>query len=170
MTNVQAAAGNGNSGPSGRPRGSKNKRAPLKVGDIALEIGFKGFEKVKEKHGRAFTPKLACRVIEHMRKVGGGEEEIPKELQEFANRKRPGRAISGPMTAAKSGDVRPYTVSAQGRIGLSVDTIGGESGKQVYAGFDDEIIVISKRKLGEDLFITKIDGSIVITREPPADA
>jgi hypothetical protein len=170
MTDAQLASGNSTSKPTGRPHGSKNKRAPLKVGEIALEIGFKGFDKVKEKYGRSFTPKLACRVIEHMQKVGDGEEEIPSALQEFANKKRPGRTISGPMTAAKPGDSRPYTVSSQGRIGLSVDTIGGEHGKQVHAAFDEEIIFISKRQRDKDLFITKIEGGLVITFEPPEEA
>ena len=170
MTNAQPVPGNSNSKPTGRPHGSKNKRAPMKVGDIALEIGFKGFESVMDGYGRSFTPKLACRVIDHMRKVGGTDAEIPSELQEFANKKRPGRTISGPMTAAKPGDTRPYTVSSQGRIGLSVDTIGGERGKQVHAGFNEEMIIISKRRLGVDLFMTKIDGGYVITYDRPEEA
>lgn len=150
----------------GRPPGSKNKKQPLKVADIALEINLGDFAKTKAKYGRSFTPKLACRIIEHMRKVGGEEASVPQELQDYANTKRPGRAINGPMTAPQKGEVRPYTVSAQRRIGLSTETIDGESGKKVYTYFGDEVMITSKKKPGEEIFIVEQEGSIIISKEP----
>lgn len=167
---TQPASTNGGSRPAGRPKGSANKRPPMKVSDLTIEINTLGFEKVRDKYGRSFTPKIACRVIDYMKKILGDEAVVPESLSEFAAKKRPGRAISGPMTAPKTGESRPYQVSEQGRIGISVETIRGEPGKQVFSTFNEMAIVVTKEKPGEGVFVVPVDGGILITSENPDDA
>jgi len=126
---------------TGRPPGSSNKKPVLKVADVTLEVNLNGLSATRLKYGSAFTPKLACRIIDHLLKIVGPDAVIPDDLTEFAAKKRPGRKINGPMTPPKEGEWRPYTVSQQGRIGSPVEILGARTGQVVWTRFTSKRLI-----------------------------
>jgi hypothetical protein len=111
--------------------------------DLALRIMGGGFDKVMSEIGDRLTPVRAARILELLK--GYKFKNPPKELSELAAKKKPGH-LGGPVKPPQQGEVREYTVSPNGRIGVSLAILGKRPGDKARVKYGSKQIVIR----GED--------------------
>ncbi len=124
--------------------GSKNpKRAAyLDNRQLALRIHGEGFDVVAMEVGDRMDPIRASKIVDILLTSGHAQKDIDRNLLAVAARKRPGH-VGGPVKPPLDGEVREYTVGANGRIGLSLSILGKSQGDKAKVRFAKNGIRIS---------------------------
>lgn len=115
--------------------GKKSKRAAyLDNRELALRIHGEGFDVVAKEIGERMDRIRASKIVEILLASGHAQKDIDKDLLALAAQKRSGH-IGGPVKPPRDGEVREYTVGANGRIGLSLAILGKNRGDKARVKF-----------------------------------
>lgn len=112
----------------------KKRAAYLDNRQLALRIQGEGFSKVAGEVGPRMDAIRASRIVEILKASGYEEKDIDSDLKNAASKKRNGH-VGGPVKPPKDGEVREYTVGANGRIGLSLAILGKRQGDKARVKF-----------------------------------